>query len=90
MPVMMTGKVPGMTPEVYDGTSSNVMPRLKEAKGFISHAAGMGDDGVWTVIEVWEAEEDSQRFFEENVKPNLPAGVTPDRRFRKLHNFVTK
>jgi hypothetical protein len=50
----------------------------------------MGDDGVWTVVEVWESEEDSQRSFEENVKPNLPEGVAPDRRYRKLHNFASK
>ena len=90
MAVLMTGRVPGMTAEIYDGVASNAMPKLKEAKGFISHAAGMGDDGVWTVVEVWESEEDSQRSFEQNVKPNLPAGVAPDRRYRNIHNFVTK
>ncbi len=31
-----------------------------------------------------------QRSFEENVKPNLPEGVVPDRKYRKLHNFVPK
>ncbi len=57
MAVLMTGKVPGMTAEIYDGIAANAMPRLKQAKGFISHAAGMGDDGVWTVVELWESEE---------------------------------
>ncbi len=90
MAVLMTGKVPGMTTEVYDGIVANALPKLKQAKGFISHAAGIGDDGVWTVVEVWESEEDGQRSFEENVKPNLPKGVVPDRRYRKLHNFTTK
>lgn len=90
MTVLMTGKVPGMTPEVYDRIAANALPKLKQTKGFISHAAGMGDDGVWTVVEVWESEEDGQRSFEENVKPNLPEGVVPDRRYRKLHNFATK
>jgi hypothetical protein len=90
MVVLMTGKVQGMTAEIYDGIAANALPRLKQAKGFISHAAGMGDDGVWTVVEVWESEEDSQRSFEANVKPNLPPGVTPDRKFRTLHNFATK
>lgn len=90
MTVLMTSKVPGMTAEIYDGIAANAMPRLKRAKGFISHAAGMGDDGVWTVVELWESEEDGKRSFEENVKPNLPEGVTPNRQYRKLHNFVTK
>jgi heme-degrading monooxygenase HmoA len=88
MAVLMTGKVPGMTAEIYDQVAAGALPKIKAAKGFISHTAGTGEDGVWTVIEVWESEEDSQRSFEENVKPNLPAGVTPDRRYRTLHNFV--
>jgi hypothetical protein len=90
MTVLMTGKVPGMTAQIYDGIAANAMPRLKQAKGFISHAAGMGDDGVWTVVELWDSEEDGQRSFEENVKPNLPEGVVPNRTYRKLHNVVTK
>lgn len=88
MAVLMTGKVPGMTADIYDGVAAQAMPKLKQAKGFIAHTAGMGEDGVWTVVEIWESEEDGQRSFEENVKPNLPAGVTPDRKYRKLHNFV--
>jgi heme-degrading monooxygenase HmoA len=88
MAVMMTGKVAGMTAEVYDGMAGGLIPRLQQTKGFISHSAGMAEDGVWTVIEVWESEDDARRWFEENVKPNLPAGVTPDRTYRTLHNFA--
>ena len=88
MAVMMTGKVQGMTSDIYDGMAKNLMPILKQAKGFISHSAGIAEDGVWTVIEVWESEDQAQRWFEENVKPNLPAGIMPDRRYRELHNFM--
>ena len=73
MPVLMTAKVPGMTAEIYDGIAANAIPQLKQSKGFISHAAGMGDDGVWTVVEVWESEEDSQRSFEAEREAE-PAG----------------
>jgi hypothetical protein len=87
MAVLMTAEVPGMTAEIYDGMAPNLMPRLREAKGFISHAAGMSG-GVWRVTELWESEEDGQRWFESNVKPNLPAGVTPNRTYHKLHNLL--
>ena len=40
MAVLMTGKVPGMTQEIYDGIAANAMPKLKQAKGFISHSRG--------------------------------------------------
>ncbi|MEX2247112.1 MAG: hypothetical protein WEC75_10540 [Dehalococcoidia bacterium] len=87
MAVLMIGEVPGMTPEMYDGMAVNLMPRLREAKGFISHAAGMLG-GEWRVTELWESEEDSARWFEANVKPSLPAGVVPNRTFHELHNLV--
>jgi len=50
-----------MTADIYDGVAATVMTKVRQAKGFISHAAGMGDDGVWTVMEVWESEEDGKR-----------------------------
>jgi hypothetical protein len=90
MAVLMRGKVPGMTAEAYDAISAKALPGIRRAKGFISHAAGMGDDGVWTVMEIWDSQEDSQRSFEEHVMPNLPEGVQPDRQYRTLHNFVSK
>ena len=71
MAVLMTGKVPGMTAEIYDGISANALPRIKQAKGFISHAAGMGDDYAGVLADVRLRDElDSTR----GVSPLRPAG----------------
>jgi hypothetical protein len=45
--------------------------------GGICHLAGPGPDGGWRVIEVWESEEDAQRFMKERVAPAAEAVGTP-------------
>ncbi len=44
----------------------------------------------WRVVEVWESEEDGDKWFDENVKPNLPPDVVPDRTYHPLHTAFTK
>jgi hypothetical protein len=89
MAVLMTAEVPGMTPEAYDGmlAGTGMTDALRQAKGFIAHAAGMSD-GVWRVTEIWESQEDSARWFAEHVQPSLPEGIQPKRVFRQLHNLI--
>ena len=44
--------------------------------GGIFHIAGPGPSGGWRVVEVWESEEDADRFFRERYIPALrDAGV---------------
>lgn len=47
---------------------------LPEARGFVVHADGPTETG-WRLVQVWDSEEDLQRFFDENVKPYLPPGA---------------
>ena len=44
---------------------------LPEARGFVVHADGPTETG-WRLVQVWESEDDLQRFFDEHVKPYLP------------------
>lgn len=44
---------------------------LPGAHGFVVHADGPSEIG-WRLVQVWDSEEDLQRFFDENVKPYLP------------------
>lgn len=44
---------------------------LPEARGFVVHADGPTETG-WRLVQVWDSEEDLQRFFDEHVKPYLP------------------
>jgi hypothetical protein len=90
MPVLMIGEVPNLTEEVYGGMIAQMEPLMRSSKGFISHAAGPSPSGGWRVVEVWESEADSETWFNDNVKPNLPPGVVPDRQFSPLHSAFTK
>jgi len=90
MPVLMIGEVPNFTEEIYAGMIGQMEPLMRAANGFVSHAGGPGPSGGWRVVEIWETEEDGKAWFEENVRPNLPPGVTPDRRYYPLHTAITK
>ncbi|MEO5974249.1 MAG: hypothetical protein ABIQ38_03460 [Ilumatobacteraceae bacterium] len=90
MPVLMIGEVPNLTEAAYAGMSVQMIPLMRVAKGFISHAGGPSPTGGWRVIEVWESEADGQAWFDNNVKPNLPPGVVPNRTYYPLHTALTK
>jgi hypothetical protein len=51
----------------------------------MSHAGGPSPAGGIRIIEVWESEADSENFFQENLKPNLPPGVVPDTTYSELY-----
>ena len=90
MPVLMIAEVPNLTEEIYAGTVAQLMPLMRASKGFISHAGGPSPTDGWRVVEVWESEEDGDKWFDENVKPNLPPDVVPDRTYHPLHTAFTK
>jgi hypothetical protein len=90
MPVLMIGEVPNLTEEIYAGLIGQLTPLMRGAKGFISHAGGPNPAGGWRVVEIWESEEDGQAWFVENVKPNLPPGISPNRTYHPLHSAFTK
>ncbi len=46
--------------------------------GGILHLTGQGPNGGWRVIEVWDAEEKAQRFFEERCLPSFEAVGVPE------------
>jgi heme-degrading monooxygenase HmoA len=90
MPVLMIGEVPNLTEEVYVGMIGQLMPTMRASKGFISHSAGPSPSGGWRVVEAWESEEDSNAWFEANVKPNLPPDIVPNRTHYPLHTAFAK
>ena len=90
MPVLMIAEVQNLTEDVYAGMVGQMMPIMRTSKGFISHAGGPNPSGGWRVVEVWESEQDGQRWFEENVKPNLPPDIVPNRKYHPLHTAFTK
>jgi hypothetical protein len=85
MPVLMIGEQPNLDEATYTATLEQLMPLLRSAPGFISHAGGPSPAGGTRVVEIWESEADSQKFLDENLKPTLPPGVVPDLTYYQLH-----
>ena len=74
-------------------TYERIRRRLGSRKpaGGIFHIAGPGPNGGWRVIEVWESEEDAERFFRERYVPALrEAGVRrlPHRELWNVHTAM--
>jgi quinol monooxygenase YgiN len=51
--------------------SPQLVEKLKAQPGFLVHVAFV-DNGRFTVSEIWESQEQQDRWFDENVKPNVP------------------
>jgi hypothetical protein len=75
----------GMDLSNYDQAGEGLTELVKKQPGFIIHVAYKTPDGVG-VGEVWESREQSEKFFNENVKPNVPFEIK--REVIELHNLV--
>ena len=71
MAVLIRHRTPGMTPSGYDEIAPPLVEKLKAQPGFMYHVAFV-DDGMFTVSEIWESQEQHDRWFNENIKPNVP------------------
>jgi hypothetical protein len=71
MAVLASCHLTGMTPSQYDEIAPPQVEKLKTQLGFVIQAAFM-DSGIVTVSEIWESREQLDRWFDENVKPNVP------------------
>lgn len=87
MAVLVTAEVKGQTEQGYAGMLAALGEVLKRSPGFILHAAHPTADG-WRIIEVWDSKQDSDRFFAQNVAPNLPPGIRPKRSVQELHGVL--
>jgi len=90
MAVLMIAEQPNFDEATYISTLEPLMPLLVSANGFVSHAGGPSPAGGIRIIEIWKSEADSQKFFNENLKPNLPPGVVPDRTYYELHTTFNR
>lgn len=88
MAVLISTTVKGQTQEGYDGVLSAVGDLVKIAPGFILHCAHPAEGG-WLVYEIWQSKVDADRWFAQNIVPNLPKGIHPKRSYQELHSVVT-
>jgi quinol monooxygenase YgiN len=87
MAILMIAEVPGQTEAGYRPMLDALAETLRNAPGFVMHAAHAVDDG-WRVIEVWQTKADSDRFYAQHVAPNLPPGIRPKRHTQELASLV--
>jgi len=79
------------TLEQYDQVSEKIIGDGPPADGLICHFAGAKQGGGFRIFEVWESEEQFQRFQEERVAPAVTEVVGPDsepsrREVFEIHN----
>ena len=91
MPVVMMVDNPSGTAELYDKVRAQL--NQDRAAGGTVHLAGAGPNGGFRVIEVWESQEQAERFIRERFRPALEAigaaGQRPDIQFWPVHNYMT-
>ena len=90
MPVLMIAEQPNLDEGTYTSMLEQLMPLLRSAKGFVSHTGGPSPAGGMRIIEVWESRADQQKFFDENLKSQLPPGLVPDLKYHELHAAFTR
>jgi hypothetical protein len=89
VPVAVLVDNPEGSQEIYDKVRAHI--GLDAPAGGILHIAGPSPNGGWRVIEVWESEEDAQRFFKERLEPAFDAvGLSqrPTPQFWQVHNIM--
>jgi hypothetical protein len=85
MPVLMIAEQPNLDEGTYTSMLELLMPLLRSANGFMSHAGGASPAGGMRIFEVWESKVDQQKFFIEHLEPSLPPGLQPDVTYYELH-----
>jgi hypothetical protein len=76
MAVVVITEIHGATPGDEEQWASRA-ERIRRQPGFVFQADG-AIAGGWRVISVWESREDFQRFYDAEIRPNLPSG-SPER-----------
>ena len=90
MPVLAIFEQPNLDAKTYALMLEQLTPLLRSANGFISHSGGPSPAGGIRIIEVWHSTADSEKFFNENLKANLPPGLVPDSAYYELYAAFTR
>lgn len=85
MAVLVRVSVAGMETSNYDEAAQGLTALLKQQPGFIMHVGYKTPDGMG-VGEVWESHGQFEKWFDENVRPNVPFEMKPE--VIELHNVI--
>ncbi|MGH2797694.1 MAG: hypothetical protein ACRDM0_08490 [Thermoleophilaceae bacterium] len=90
MAIAMMVDNPNGSQEIYERVRE--LLGMERPAGGIFHVAGPSPNGGWRVIEVWESEEDAQRFVSERLRPAFEAvgvpGPPQPPQFWPVHNYM--
>ena len=73
MPVLMIAEQPNLDEGTYASMLEQLMPLLRSANGFMSHAGGPSPAGGMRIIEIWESEADQPEVFQREPEAESPA-----------------
>ena len=85
MAVLIRHRLSEMSPSQYDEISPPLIEKLKAQPGFVLHSAFV-ENGRFTVAEIWESQEQHDRWYKEYVEPNVSSD---EQEVIELHNFET-
>ena len=74
MAVLVRMTAAGMDQATYDQAAAQLVALMKQQPGFIMHVA-YPSPGGFSVGEIWESRGQYETWFNENVKPNVPAEI---------------
>jgi hypothetical protein len=91
MAVELVAEIRGMTRAQYDQAFAEVRDQLRQAPGFVSHAAGPMDGG-YRVTEFWNSREEVDRFLQQTIMPMAQRLGMPqfEPQFLQLDNVLTR
>lgn len=77
----------------YDSVKEKLNVEADPPAGMIIHTAGFTGRGTFRIFDIWESEQDWQRFREERlmpaVQPMIESGATPPTEYTyELHDLV--
>lgn len=90
MAIAIVADFPGGSQDRYDAVIADLDLEREPADGLIVHAAGPIEGG-WRVIDVWESQQEADRFVQGRLQQALErAGATdpPQVTVTPLHNLV--
>jgi hypothetical protein len=85
MSVLVRMAASGLDEATYDKVSANLTHLMKRQPGFTMHVAYPTPGGFY-VTEIWESRAQFETWFNETVKPNVPAEIQPE--VTELHAVV--
>jgi hypothetical protein len=96
MAIAMLQEMEGVDAATYDKVNEKVGGLDAPPEGLLMHTAGMGENGLFRIFDVWESREAHEKFAEERLRPAIAEVVGEEamqqgptrQEFYELHDFM--